>query len=188
MSKHSFSFSSQNLTFVYSMPDLTRRIHNLVGFERVYYSLSIPVLDNSVKSCSIVWTLFKTFTAVYINKYLTCNIGYRAIYYIQFTPIKWWNNIASVIWNYAFNKCVESCNIVVTCLRELVITIQNVFTAVQYINIYACIITWTYKYFILPYSMNVSFPIKCSYSNIHGYPPHMDHWYAFPITEKIFVW
>ena len=130
---------------------------------------------NVVKFCPIVWILFKTITDRYINKSLTCDILSRAIYNIQYTPIKLSNNIACVMWNDKFNACIESWNIIVTCFHVLVITIRNIFTTVRYINIYLYNINQAYQSCILPYSMRVSLTIKCMYSKIQPYSPSVYH-------------
>ena len=120
------SFSCQNTCFLFHhkirllyirYQTLGRRIHN------GSYSLYVLGLENSVKAYLIVWITFVTMTDKYINTLLTCDILSGAIYNIKFTPIKWWNNIALIMWNDTFNAYVESSNIVVTCSREVVITI-----------------------------------------------------------------
>ena len=85
---------------------------------------TVPGFANAVKACLIVRTIFVTVMAVYIHTSLSCDIGSRAIYYMQFTPIKWRNNIARIMWNNTSNACLESSNILVTCSRALVITIR----------------------------------------------------------------
>ena len=119
--------------------------------------------------------VFKTYTPRYIIKYLTCDIRFRSIYDIQFTPIKLQSLIPCVLWNYTFDACVESWNIIVTCLCVLLVTICNIFKIFLYIKIYSYDITRAHQYCILPYSTRLSLLIKIAYSYIQAYPPHVYH-------------
>ena len=76
-------------------------------FQNLSYTLLVTVLVNVDKACTIVWMVSETITDEYINKYLTRAIISRAIYNIQVTLIKWWNNISCVVWNDTFNACDE---------------------------------------------------------------------------------
>ena len=52
-------------------------------------------MENVVKACLFMRMIFETMPGRYIHTYLTCDIRSRAIYNLQFTPIKWWKHIAS---------------------------------------------------------------------------------------------
>ena len=95
----------------------------------------------------------------YINTFLNCDIGSRAIY-----------NLPRL-----YHRIILLVNILVTCSRVLVTIIWNVFTTVRYINIYLYNITWAYQSCILPFITRVSIHIKCAYGNIQAYPPHVYH-------------
>ena len=80
VSKHRFSFSSQNLIFLYSIPDLTYENPYPSRFARITYSKYLPGLGGFVKACPIMRMSFKIMTAGYINTLLTWDIESRAIY------------------------------------------------------------------------------------------------------------
>ena len=128
---------------------------------------------NIFKAWMIVPMVFKTITGRYIIKSLTRDIRYRVIYNIKFTPIKWQNYITCILLNDTFSLCVQSSNTVFRCLLTLVITTWKVFTAINYINIYSYDITRAYQSCILLYSTGFLLLIKCVYSNIQAYPPHV---------------
>ena len=97
--------------------NLRIRIHN------VAYFLYVHVLANVVKAYLIFQIIFLPVMARYTNTLLTWNIWSGDIYILQFTPIKWRNNITRIMWNDTFNAYVESSDTVVTYLPALVITI-----------------------------------------------------------------
>ena len=173
-SKHRSSFSSQNQT-------LHRRIHN------VDYYPYVPGLVNVFKACLIVKMIFLPMTSIYTNTFLTWNIWSGDIYNLQFTPIKWHNNITRIMKNDTFNACVESSNIVVTYFGVLFITIQTFF---QLSGISTYIHTISHRY-INHLSYHIVWVSHCRVNvrteisrRIH---PMCTMWYTFTITNKMCV-
>ena len=143
---------------------------------------------NDVKACLIVRMILLPMRSGYTNTLLTCNIRSGDIYNLQFTPIKWQNNITRIMWNVMFYAYVESSNIVVTYLHALVI---KIWTYLQQYGISTYIHTILHRYINTLYYHIVGVSHfrenMCTIISMRIHPV-CTMWYAFTITEKICVW
>ena len=117
VSKQRSYFSLNNQLSYIWYHKLHKRIYN------VAYSMYVSSLANVVKAYLILQIIFLPIPARYNNTLLPRNIQSEDIFNLQFTPMKWRNNITRIMWNYTFNAYVESSDTVVTYLPALVITI-----------------------------------------------------------------
>ena len=138
------SFSFQNTGFLFHHKiqlsyiwyhTLHRRIHNVA-----YYTY-VPGLTNSVKAYLIVQMIFLTMMDRYINTWLNFNIRSGSIYNIKFTLNKLQNNIPShnvKLHVQRMRWVIEQCSHMFVCIGH---NNPNIFSTVQYINIYSYYIT-----------------------------------------------
>ena len=146
----------------------------------------VPGFADVVKDCLLVRTILLPMTSVYINTLLICDIRSRDMYNLQFTPIKWRNNIFGIMLNYTFNACVESRKY----CSHIFASVITIWTYLQRSGISTYIYTISHSH-INPVSYHIVHVSHCREilctvisRRIH---PMCTMWYDFPITEQMCV-